>query len=143
MTSQPCPGHLDELRDRSVMVMATLHRDGRPQLSLVRPWFHDGVAEVSLTEARVKTRNLRGDPRAALLAAADDGQRFVVAEGRAHLSAVSTVPGDATGLALARLYQALAGEHPDWDDYHHTMVRDQRLLATIKIEHTYAGGPHT
>jgi Pyridoxamine 5'-phosphate oxidase len=68
------------------MVMATLHLDGRPQLSLVRPSFHDGVAEITLTDTRVKTRNLRADPRAALLATADDAQHFVVAEGRARLS---------------------------------------------------------
>jgi PPOX class probable F420-dependent enzyme len=143
LSAAPDLGHLDELRNRPIMVMATLHPDGRPQLSLVRPWFHDDVAEVTLTSARVKTRNLRGDPRTALLAIAEDGQRFVVAEGRAHLSAVSTQPGDATGQKLARLYRALAGEHPDWNDYHHAMVRDERLLATIEIEHTYTGGTHT
>lgn len=143
MNSHPVPDHLVELGNRPVMVMATLHPDGRPQLSLVRPWFHDGVAEISLTATRVKTRNLRGDPRAALLAIAGDRQRFVVAEGRAHLSPVSTEPGDTTGVALGRLYRALAGDHPDWDDYHHAMVRDQRLLATITIDHTYTGGTHT
>ena len=143
MSADPDPDHLDELRARPVMVMATLHPDGRTQLPLVRTWFHNNLAEITLTDARIKARNLRADPRTALLATAEDGQRFVVAEGRAHLSAVSTEPGDQTGLALARLYQALAGEHPDWDNYHHAMVRDQRLLATIEIEHTYTGGTHT
>jgi PPOX class probable F420-dependent enzyme len=125
------------------MVMATLHLDGRPQLSLVRPWFHDGIAEVTLTDARVKTRNLRADPRTALLATGADGQRFVVAEGRANLSTVTSTPGDETGVALAQLYTALAGEHPDWDDFHEAMVRDRRLIATIEIDHTYTGGTHT
>jgi PPOX class probable F420-dependent enzyme len=142
LTSAPDSSHLDELRGEPVMIMATLHHDGRPQLSLVRPWVHDGVAEVTLTDARVKTRNLRADPRTALLAASEDGQRFVVAEGRADLSAISTEPGDQTGRALARLYRALAGEHPDWDDYYQAMVHDQRLVATIEIEHTYTGGTH-
>jgi PPOX class probable F420-dependent enzyme len=143
LSANPDAVQLDELRAQPIMVMATLHADGRPQLSLVRPWFHDDVAELTLTDTRVKTRNLRADPRTALLATAEDGQRFVVAEGRAHLSAVSTEPGDETGEQLARLYRALAGEHPDWDDYHHAMVRDRRLLATIDITHTYTGGTHT
>lgn len=137
------PSQLAELRGHAVLVMATLHPDGRPQLSLVRPWMHDGVAEVSLTDRRIKTRNLRADPRTSLLAATDDGQGFVVAEGRARLSPVSSEPGDDTGRALARLYRALAGEHPDWEDYYRVMVGDQRLVATIDIEHTYAGGAHT
>jgi PPOX class probable F420-dependent enzyme len=142
LNATPDPDHLGELKSQPVMVMATLHPDGRPQLSLVRPWIHDDVAEITLTNARVKTRNLRADPRAALIAVNDDNDRFVVAEGRAVLSPVSTEPRDDTGQALARLYRALAGEHPDWDDYHDAMVRDQRLIATVAIEHTYAGGAH-
>jgi PPOX class probable F420-dependent enzyme len=126
-----------------VLVMATLHRDGRPQLSLVRPWIHGHRAEITLTDARVKTRNLRADPRAALLAATADGQRFVVGEGTATLSSVSTEPGDETGQALSRLYRALAGDHPDWDDFYRAMTHDKRLVATIEISNTYVGGTHT
>jgi hypothetical protein len=47
LNTHPNPDHLDELRAQPVMVMATLHPDGRPQLSLVRPWFHDDVAEIT------------------------------------------------------------------------------------------------
>jgi PPOX class probable F420-dependent enzyme len=143
LISAPDRSHLDELRAEPVLVFATLHPGGRPQLSLVRPWIHDGVAEITLTDTRVKTRNLRIDPRAALLAVREDGQRFVVAEGRAALSVISTEPGDDTGRALTRVYRALAGEHPNWDDFDRTMVHDRRLVATIEIGHTYAGGTHT
>jgi PPOX class probable F420-dependent enzyme len=126
-----------------VIVMATLHPDGRPQLSLVRPWVRDEAIEVSLTEQRVKTRNLRHDPRVALLAAEAGDGRFVVAEGRAELTPVSTSPGDDTGRRLTALYRALAGEHPDWADYHRAMVDDRRLIARITVDHTYDGGGHT
>jgi PPOX class probable F420-dependent enzyme len=143
MTQLPDTADLDELAARPLTVMATIHPDGRPQLSLVRPWIHDGVAEVSLTDARVKTRNLRADPRTVLLGASEDGRRFVVAEGRARLSPITTEPGDETGRALARLYLALAGDHHDWHDYYTAMVHDRRLLATIEITHTYNGGTHT
>lgn len=122
------------------MVMATLQPDGRPQLSVVRPWVRDGAVEVSLTEARIKTRNLRLDARTALIATSDDGLLFTVAEGRAELSPLSTTPGDEPGRRLADLYRALAGEHPDWDEYLRTMVDDRRLVARIVIDHTYAGG---
>jgi PPOX class probable F420-dependent enzyme len=134
--------HLTELASPSVVVMATLHPDGRPQLSLVRAWVHDGVAEVSLTEHRVKTRNLRRDPRVALLGASGGDQRFVVAEGVAELSDPSTAPGDETGRQLADLYRALAGDHPDWNEYDRAMVEDQRLVARITIDNTYDGGAH-
>jgi PPOX class probable F420-dependent enzyme len=135
--------HLGVLSRRPVVVMATVQPDDRPQLSVVRPWFHDAIAEVTLTARRVKTRNLRADPRVTFLATDDTGQRFVAAEGRAVLTPVSTEPGDATGRRLADLYRAVAGEHPDWDDYYRAMVTDRRLIARVDLEHTYAGGSHT
>ena len=61
---------------------------------------------------------MRNDPRVALIAAHGDDQRFVVAEGHAALTDMTTAPGDETGQRLADLYRALAGEHPDWDDYY-------------------------
>ena len=137
------PQHLDDLARHRFAVMATLHPDGRPQLSLVQQHTHDGVADVSLTEQRVKVRNLRRDPRATMMILPDGHDRFVVAEGRAELSPVSTEPGDDSGLRLQTLYRSLVGEHPDWDDYLRAMVRDHRLVATITIEHTYAGGAHS
>jgi PPOX class probable F420-dependent enzyme len=132
--------HLAELARHRFAVMATLHPDGRPQLSLVQQHSGDGVIEVSLTASRVKTRNLRRDPRASVMILPEGIERFVVAEGRAELSDVSAEPGDEVGQALSRLYEALAGPHPDWDDYHRAMVDDQRLLCRIRVERTYAGG---
>jgi PPOX class probable F420-dependent enzyme len=132
--------HLAELAEHRHAIMATVHPDGRPQLSLVQQHAHDGVLDVSLTAGRVKTRNLRRDPRVSLMVLPDGVSRFVVAEGRAELSDVSSVPGDGVGRALSRLYEALAGPHPDWADYHRAMVDDRRLLCRVHVEHTYAGG---
>jgi PPOX class probable F420-dependent enzyme len=123
--------------------MATVHPDGWPQLSLVQQHCHDGVLDVSLTEQRIKVRNLRCDPRAAVLILPDGNQRFVVAEGPVALSPPSTTPGDEVGRNLENLYRSLAGEHPDWDDYRRAMVADRRLVGRMNIAHTYAGGAHT
>lgn len=137
---RPRPEHLALLARHRFAVMTTLHPDGRPQLSLVQQHAHDGVLDVSLTAGRVKTRNLRRDPRVSAMILPDGVNAFVVAEGRAELSDVSRVPGDDTGRALAALYRSLAGEHPDWEEYLRTMVADRRLLCRIRVEHTYAGG---
>ena len=53
----------------SMGVLATIKRDGRPQLSNVQYHFdpRNVVVQVSITEPRAKTRNLRRDPRASLL----------------------------------------------------------------------------
>src|ERR1700756_4020968 len=112
----------------SLGVLATIKRDGRPQLSNVSYHFdpRTAVIEVSITEPRAKTRNLRRDPRASMLVTCDDGWSYAVAEGTAELSPPAADPHDDTVEALIVLYRNIAGEHPDWDDYRRAMVTDRR-----------------
>jgi hypothetical protein len=60
-----------------------------------------------------------------------------VVDGRAELSAVAREPHDAAVEELIDLYRSIAGEHPDWDDYRAAMVRDERLVVSIRAEHAY------
>ncbi|BBZ42831.1 PPOX class F420-dependent oxidoreductase [Mycobacterium parmense] len=127
----------------SLGALATIKRDGRPQLSIVRYHFEarDMVLRVSITEPRAKTRNLRRDPRASLLVDADDGWSYAVAEGTAELTPPAAAPDDDTVEALIALYRNVAGEHPDWDDYRRAMVTDRRVLLTLPISHVYGMPP--
>lgn len=124
-------------------VLATIKRDGRPQLSNVTYHFdpRNLVVEVSITEPRAKTRNLRRDPRATLLVSSDDGWSYAVAEGNAILTPPAASPHDDTVEALIALYRNVAGEHPDWDDYRRAMVDDRRVLLTMPISHVYGMPP--
>ncbi|MGE5694694.1 MAG: PPOX class F420-dependent oxidoreductase [Candidatus Sericytochromatia bacterium] len=127
----------------SLGVLATIKRDGRPQLSNVSYHFdpRTTVIEVSITEPRAKTRNLRRDPRASILVSADDGWSYAVAEGTAELSPPAAEPHDDTVEALIALYRNIAGEHPDWDDYRRAMVTDRRVLMRLPISHVYGMPP--
>ena len=127
----------------SIGVLATIKRDGRPQLSNVSYHFdpHDMVVRVSITEPRAKTRTLRRDPRASLLVDAADGWSYAVAEGTAELTAPAAAPDDDTVEALIALYRNIAGEHPDWDEYRQAMVTDRRVLLTLPISHIYGMPP--
>lgn len=131
------------IRGNSLGVLATLKRDGRPQLSNVSYHFDTQalVLRVSVTEPRAKTRNLRRDPRASILVSSDDGWSYAVAEGTAELSPPAAAPSDATVEGLVALYRNIAGEHPDWDDYRQAMVTDRRVLLTLPIEHLYGMPP--
>ena len=54
-------------------VLATIKRDGRPQMSHVSYTLDDdGVVKVSVTGDRAKTRNLKRDPRATLSIVAEN-----------------------------------------------------------------------
>lgn len=127
------------LGQRRLGVVATLKRDGRPQLSNV--FYHydreADVVRVSVTDSRAKVRNVRRDPRVSLYVTSDDGWQWAVAEGTAELSPVAEEPHDDTVEELVRLYRALQGEHRDWDDFRATMVRDRRLVLRLPVGRLY------
>jgi PPOX class probable F420-dependent enzyme len=125
----------DYLRTHHHAVMATMRRDGTPQLSPVTVSVDaDGDAVVSTREPSVKTKNVRRDPRAWLCVLPDAffGERFVQIEGDVT---VVSLPEAMEG--LVDYYRSVSGEHPDWDDYRAAMERDQRVL--IKLRLTRAG----
>ena len=82
----------------SLGVLATIKQDGRPQLSNVSYHFdpRNLAIQVSITEPRAKTRNLRRDPRASIHVSADDGWSYAVAEGDAILTPPAASPHDDT-----------------------------------------------
>lgn len=131
------------LADNSLGVLATIKRDGRPQLSHVVYHFDPRTltVEISVTEPRAKTRNLRRDPRVSLLVSAEDGWAYAVAEGDAVLSAPAADPHDDAVEALVDLYRRISGEHPDWDDYRRAMVADRRVLLRLPVTHLYGMPP--
>ncbi len=127
----------------SMGVLATIKQDGRPQLSNVSYYFDPRALQiqVSVTEPRAKTRNLRRDPRASIHVSSDDGWAYAVAEGDAILTPPAAAPDDETVEGLIALYRNIAGEHPDWDDYRRAMVDDRRVLLTLPITHMYGMPP--
>ncbi len=118
-------------------VLATLRRDGRPQLSNILYAVNDGVVRVSVTNGRAKTANLRRDPRASLYVGREDGWAYLVIEGEAELSEVAAGADDAVVDELVELYRALQGEHPDWDEYRRAMVEDDRLVVRLHAVRAY------
>jgi uncharacterized protein len=127
----------------SLGVLATIKRDGRPQLSNVSYYFdvRSAAIQVSITEPRAKTRNLRRDPRASILVSSDDGWSYAVAEGTAELTPPASTRDDDTVEALIALYRNIAGEHPDWEEYREAMVTDRRVVLTLPIGHLYGMPP--
>ncbi|GAA3959898.1 PPOX class F420-dependent oxidoreductase [Actinomadura viridis] len=131
------------LSERDQGVLATLKRDGRPQLSTINYHFDEPrrLIRISITDDRAKARNLRRDPRASLHISSPDGWAWTVAEGDAELSDVAADPGDAAVEELIDVYRAVQGEHPDWDDYRRAMVADRRVVLRLHVHRVY-GQPH-
>jgi PPOX class probable F420-dependent enzyme len=120
-------------------VLTTIKRDGRPQLSNVSYHFDPDsrLIRVSITDGRAKTKNLRRDPRASFYVSSPDFRAYVVAEGTAELTPVTTAPDDPTADELVDLYRSIAGEHPDWQEYREAMVADNRLVFRLPVDRVY------
>lgn len=131
------------LSSRQLGVLATIKRDGRPQLSNVSYAFDPGrrLIRVSVTDGRAKTTNLRRDPRASFHVTSPDGWSYAVAEAVAELSPVAADPHDDTVTELIDIYRAVQGEHPDWDDYRRAMVAERRIALHLRIERVYGMPP--
>ncbi|GIJ43301.1 PPOX class F420-dependent enzyme [Virgisporangium aliadipatigenens] len=129
----------DLLAGARLGILATIKRDGRPQLSPVMPYYDRaaGVVYVSMTEGRAKTANLRRDPRVSLEVTRADGRAWVTAEGTATLTGPGTDPAGPEVEALVNYYRAAAGEHPDWTEYREVMVADRRVLMAMTVERVY------
>ena len=114
-------------------VLATIHRDGRPQLSnILYVLDEDGRVKISVSQTRVKTRNLRRDPRAALHVQGRDPYEYLVVEGRAAL-----VEGDGLAEKLRDYYRKARGDHPNWAEYDAAMITEERLLVSLSVDHAY------
>jgi len=128
---------LDFADGRKNGVLVTQRRDGRPQLSNVTYGVTDGVIKISITATRAKYFNLRRSPQASLHVTREDFWAYVVIDGNVELSAVPTSVDDPAVEELVSYYRALAGEHPDWDDYRKVMVADKRVVVTLQPTHAY------
>ena len=120
-------------------VLATVKRDGRPQLSNVGYAYEPAqrLFRVSVTADRAKTRNLQADPRVTLHVASRDFWTWVAVEGTAELTPVAADPHDATVDELVTYYRGVNGEHDDWDAYRSAMVTDRRLVVRFRPQRAY------
>ena len=119
---------LDFIRPRHHAIVITARADGRPQASPVTCGVDEaGRIVVSTYPERAKTRNARRNPQASVLILSDDfGGAWVQVDGDAE---VIDMPDAAE--VLVDYYRAIAGEHPDWDEYRQAMVRQGKSLLRI------------
>jgi PPOX class probable F420-dependent enzyme len=115
-------------------VLATMRRDGTPQMSPVGATVDgEGRVVVSSRQTAFKVRNLRRDPRAWLCVLSDGFYgRWIQVGGSVRIVELPEAMD-----ALVDYYRRIAGEHPDWDDYRAAMERERRVL--LQIELTSAG----
>jgi PPOX class probable F420-dependent enzyme len=119
-------------------VLASVKRSGHPHLSTVLyHWDPDGrVLRISTTADRLKVRQLRRDPHAALHVAGPNVWSFAVAEGEAEISSPTIRSGDAIGRELLSMKPGF--ENPaDENAFLEQLVADQRVVIRIRVSRLY------
>ena len=119
---------LDFVRPRHNLVLITTRHDGRPQASPVTGGVDDqGRIVISTYPERVKTANARRDPRVSVLVLSDSfGDAWVQVDGECE---VIDCPESVE--PLVDYFRAVAGEHPDWDEYRQAMVKQGKSLLRV------------
>lgn len=122
---------VDFIRPRHQWLFVTIRADGRPQTSPVTGGVtSDGRLVVATYPERDKVHNLRRDPRTTVCVLSDHfGGAWVQVDGTAT---VTDVPEAVEG--LVEYFQAVRGEHPNWDEYRAAMLRQGKCLISVDIE---------
>ncbi len=119
---------LDFVRPRHRMVLTTFRADGSLQTSPVTGGVDErGRIVIASYPQRAKAVNLRRTPRASVTVLSEefDGP-YVQVDGDAEVIALP----DAVE-PLVDYFRAVAGEHPDWDEYRQAMVDQGKCLIRI------------
>jgi PPOX class probable F420-dependent enzyme len=126
------------LADRQFGVLAAVRSTGHPHLSTVLYGWdpRERVIRISTTADRLKVRQLRNDPHAALHVAGPTPWSFAVAEGTAELSEVTAAPGDGTGRELLAMTPGF-GDPATERAFFEQMVDDRRLVIRIRVSRLY------
>ncbi len=125
------PDLVDFIRPRHQWVLSTARLDGRPQMSPVTGGVDTGGRLFIATYPdRDKCWNIRRNADVTVCVQSDQfGGAWVQVDGQAT---VTDMPDALDG--LVEYYRAVAGEHPDWDEYRAAMQRQGKSLITIEIE---------
>jgi PPOX class probable F420-dependent enzyme len=131
------------LAERHSGILATIKRDGRPQLSNIS-YHYDADHRIALIVAasfRAKSRNLQRDPRASLHVSNEDFTLWLVAEGRVEISAPASSTDDPVGreiLALSEGERIGMSDEERAEQIRRYPVIDRQIIR-LHIERIYGG----
>ena len=121
---QPLPPQIEQfIHDNPQGVLTSFRKNGMPQLSIVTVYPREGGVGISITETRMKFKNLMRDPRCSVLIShADWWSGFLVFEGKAELTHSGNADPETLRLARRHIYSTAA---------------DRRVAMVLRPDHIY------
>jgi PPOX class probable F420-dependent enzyme len=127
------------IHDNPQGVLTSFRRNGMSQLSIVTVYPRDGGVGISITENRMKFKNLLRDPRCSVLIShADWWSGFLVFEGKAELAHSGNTDPEALKMARRAIFSATTKRRSaDWDEYDRIANEDKRVAMVLRPDHVY------
>lgn len=119
---------LDFIRPRHRMILTTFRADGSLQSSPVTGGVDaEGRVVIASYPQRAKSANIRKTGRASVVVISGEfNGPYVQLDGDAEV-----IDGPDAVEPLVDYYRAIAGEHPDWDDYRRAMRDQNKCLLRV------------
>ena len=127
------------IHDNPQGVLTSFRRNGMPQLSIVTVYPRDGGVGISITENRIKFKNLLRDQRCAVLIShADWWSGFLVFEGTAELAHSGNTDPETLRMARRRIFSATTRRRSaSWEEYDRITEADKRVAMVLRPDHVY------
>ena len=123
----PTPEQDQLIQEQNLAILATLRKDGTPQLTPINYAYRAGSVLISTTRDRAKYWNLRRDPRVSLCVMHPSGRPYLTVFGRARIEEDDIVDG------TAEIFRRIS-ERPLPEDFAQRLREQKRVLIIVTPE---------
>lgn len=116
------------LREEKLGILATLRRDGSPQLTPINYVYRDGSILISTTRDRAKYHNVRRNPRVSVCVPRSDWRSYVTVFGRARIEETDIEEG------TKEIFRSMS-DRPPPDNFGELLRQQRRVLIVVTPEH--------
>ena len=123
----PTPEQEEIIREERLAILATLRRDGSPQLTPINYIYQDGRFLISTTRDRAKYHNVRRNPQVSLCILRLEGRPYVTVFGRAQIEETDIVVG------TTEIFRRLS-DRPLPENFEEVLRQQRRVLIVVTPE---------
>ncbi len=115
------------IQEQSLGILATVKKDGSPQLTPIYYAYEDGQILISITKTRAKYHNIKRNPQVTMCIVKPEGRPYVTVSGRAEIEEQDIVDG------TAHVFKRFSNR-PLPDNFEDSLREQQRVLVKITPE---------
>ena len=112
------------IKEQALGILATVKKDGSPQLTPVYYAYEEGQILISITKTRAKYHNIKRNPQVTMCVVKPEGRPYVTVSGRAEIEEHDIVDG------TAKVFKRFS-DRPLPENFEENLREQQRVLVKI------------